>query len=205
MLFVERPECCGATFQNIVFFLDPNSPLCLLSAPCQPCSDAEILLAVCTSDIGESPSHSEVGSMYSPPASNRGRSAPFLQWREAASRRWSRRRTTRPSACFSAVSTDRRPRSSPAAGRGHAAGPAASRCPPSAGRGPARGSSSSRGRCASARPGWAALPATRTSCGFTAKRSCGGPTPARWTRTERWTSSPGRGDSLNRVVLSLAG
>lgn len=30
------------------------SRLCVLSAPCQPCSDAEILLAVCTSDIGKS-------------------------------------------------------------------------------------------------------------------------------------------------------
>lgn len=35
------------------FPLASNSPVCLLPAPCQPCSDAEILLAVCTSDIGK--------------------------------------------------------------------------------------------------------------------------------------------------------
>lgn len=48
----------GATFAlsehfNWIKAHFPSLP-CVLSAPCQPCSDVEILLAVCTSDIGKS-------------------------------------------------------------------------------------------------------------------------------------------------------
>lgn len=149
--------------------------------------------------------------IYSRPVSKRSWCAPFIQWHEAASPRWSRRRNTRPSVCFLAVSTDRRPRSLQVVGWGHAAGLAASRCPLSAGWGLVKGTSSSREWWGLARPGWAARRATKTSCGFIMKRSCRGPTPVRWTLTECLTCAcmemdvfPGWADSLNHVALSPA-
>lgn len=91
-------------------------------APCKPCSDAEILLAVCTSDFGKSvlriqgfPPFLWCAEMFGHVA---GVSIPslcyvlfFFQWLGAASRRWSEKRSTRLSVWRSAVSTGRRPRS----------------------------------------------------------------------------------------------